>query len=122
MTSSINWPPGLPQQCTVQGYGEDQGLNVLNTPVDSGPAKMRKVGNRPDTLAVGFRMTTAQVATLETFIKTTLAGVKRFNFTHPRTGASRECRVIPQRNGSYYRVAYVGPTTWQVDLQLEVLP
>lgn len=122
MPSSINWPPSLPQSATVRGYGESLGLNVLRTPMDAGPAKMRRVGNKPDTLSLGYLMTNTQVATLETFVKTTLGGVKRYNLTHPRTGVSKEVRIVPDQSGDYFRVSYVGPNLWQIDLQVEVLP
>lgn len=122
MSTSINWPPSLPTLATVRGYGEDSGVNVLRAPMDAGPAKLRKTGNRADILTVGYQMTTAQVATLETFVKTTTAGVKRFNWTHPRTGASTEVRMVPGRDGGYYRTLYLGPNLWQVEFQIEVLP
>jgi len=122
MPTSINWPPGLPQLATVRGYSGSGGVNVARTPMDAGPAKLRTLGNRPDVLSIGFQMTTAQVATFETFVKTTLAGVRRFNFTHPRTGVSREVRVVPSRDGEYYKEEYIGPGLWQISLQIEVLP
>lgn len=122
MPSSINWPPSLPQNATVRGYGESLGVNLLRTPMDAGPAKLRRVGNRPDILSLGYLMSTAQVATLETFVKTTIAGVKRYNLTHPRTGVSKEVRIVPEDSGDLFKVSYVGPNLWQVDLQVEVLP
>ena len=123
MPSGINWPPSLPQQPTVQGYGEVAGAHVLRSPMDAGPPKLRRVGARADVLTVGYQMTTAQVATLETFVKTTTAGgIKRFNWTHPRTGASREVRLVAAQGGDIVRTAYLGPNLWRVELQVEVLP
>lgn len=97
-------------------------MNVLRTPTDAGPPKMRRVGNRANILSVGFEMTSAQVSTLETFVKTTVAGVKRFNFTHPRTGLSKEVRLVPSQSGDYFSTSYLAPEFWRVDLELEVLP
>lgn len=122
MTTSINWPATLPTRPTVAGYGESHGVLVARTPMDKGAPKMRALGKRPDLLMLGFEMSTTQVATLETFVKTTIAGVKRFNFTHPRTSASVECRIVPVSEGEYYKVAYLGPLLWRIDLQMEVLP
>lgn len=122
MTTSINWPPTLPQTPTVAGYGETLGVHMLRTPVDAGPPKQRKIGNRSDQLTLGFQLTTAQVATLTTFAKTTVAGVKRFNFTHPRTGAAIECRLVPSQEGELFALHYLGPNLWQATVTFEVLP
>ena len=122
MTTSYNWPGGLPIKPTVAGYGEGAGVLVQRSPMDAGPAKLRRVGARPDVLSLGYQMTTAQLGTLETFVKTTLLGVRRFNFTHPRTGNSQEVRLVPGRDGDFYTTAYIGPGLWHVEMSIEVLP
>ncbi len=90
--------------------------------MDAGPAKQRKRGNKPQVMNLTFTMSTAQVETFETFIKTTLNGTARFGFTHPRLGTVAEVRVIPQNSGDMYTINYMNPTRWSVQLQLEILP
>jgi len=121
MAYSIVWPPTLPQ-VPQKGYTETGGVLVVRTPTDSGPAKMRKRGNRPQTLNVQFLMTTAQVSLLETFVKTTIQGTVRFGFPHPRLGVVSEVRIVPQGEGEYYTLSYVAPGYYSVNLALEVLP
>lgn len=121
MAVSVIWPASLPQR-PRQDYSEDLGARVLRTPVDKGPAKERYLGQRPDVLNVSFEMTNAQLATFETLVKTTLRYTRRFGFPHPRTGLQVEARIVPQGEGSYYRVSYWTPAIWLVDFVLEVLP
>jgi hypothetical protein len=80
----------------------------------------------PSILAVEFAMTQAQIATLETFLYTTIKGVYRFYFPHPRTGALVEVRVIPSEDGGLYTSAHKGfqggNNVWAVSMALEILP
>jgi len=115
--TSLNIP-----QVPQRGYTESMGSLILRTPMDAGPAKLRYRGKKPDLLNVQFLMTTTEVATLDTFIKTTLNGVKRFNFTHPRTKQLVEVRIVPQQEGVLYNISYVAPEYWNVSLQFEILP
>ena len=95
---------------------------ILQTPMDAGPAKMRRRGAKPATLNVGFFMTTDQVETLETFVTSTLRGTKRFEFPHPRLGTNVEVRIVPGQDGQLYQTAYSTPGEFTVDMKLEVLP
>lgn len=121
MAYSYTWPAGLPQ--TVQkGYSESSGVLILRTPMDAGPAKMRKRGNKPQVLSVNFLMTTNQVEILDSFIKDTLQGTARFGFTHPRTGNVVEVRIIPSNDGNLFNISYTAPDYYNITLSLEVLP
>lgn len=122
MATSINWPISLPTTPTVASYSESSGVNILRTAMDAGPAKMRYRGKRPDILNCAFIMTKEQVATLATFVNTTISGVKRFNFTHPRTGSSVEVRLIPTDADQLYTVGAIKGDTFNVAMQLEVMP
>lgn len=121
MAYTYIWPLSLPQ-APQKGYTETGGVLMVRTPQDKGPAKMRKLGSKPQTLNVSFLMTTLQVSTLETFVKTTISGTARFGFTHPRTGVVVEVRIVPQGEGDYYNLSYVAPGYYNVSLTLEVLP
>lgn len=119
--ASISWPLTLPQ-VPNRGYTEELGLLVLRTPMDQGPAKLRRRGVRPDILNISFLMTGAQVETLRSFISDTTLGVARFNFTHPRTNSSVEVRIVPKEGNTYFSLQYAAPDYYNVSLQLEILP
>lgn len=121
MAASYTWPVTLPQTPLAE-YTENNGVLIVQTPMDAGPAKRRRRGVMPTTFSCGFHMTATQVGTLETFVKTTISGTARFNFTHPRTGSSVEVRIVPTDNGQLYTATYIKPSTYLVSLSLEVLP
>lgn len=117
----LPWPTSLPQS-PQKDFQETVGINIVRTSMDSGPAKQRVRSRRPSQLSLSFIMTTAQTQTLESFIITTLKGTKRFDFKHPRTGTTVECRVVPQGEGEFYTLQYRAPGYWQVNLKFEILP
>lgn len=119
--ASYTWPATLPQNVRTE-FRETGGALILSSSMDKGPAKRRRRGNLPATLNVGFIMTTAQVATLEGFVSSTIKATARFDFEHPRTGATIEVRIVPQGNGDLYSVSYFSQTEWAVDMTLEVMP
>jgi hypothetical protein len=121
MAYSYVWPTSLPQS-PQKGYSETGGVLVLRSPMDSGPAKQRRRGARPQTMQLSFIMTSAQVAVLENFVEDTLRGTARYGFRHPRTQAMVEVRIVPQSDGVMYTNTYLAPDYWTVSLQLEVLP
>ena len=121
MAYSYVWPPILPQ-VPQKGYTETGGVLMVRTPQDSGPAKMRYRGQKPQILNLSFLMSTTQIATLDVFIKSTIKGTSRFGFTHPRTDIVVEVRIIPQGDGDYYTMTYQGPGYYLVTTQFEVLP
>ena len=119
--AAYTWPAGLPQNVR-RDYSEQSGVLILSTPMDAGPAKMRNRGTKPTTLAVGFYMSDAQILTLETFIKSTIKGTARFDFPHPRTGATVEVRIVPDQDGVLYSASFNAPGEYTVDMTLEVMP
>lgn len=121
MAYSYTWPASLPQS-PQKGYSESGGVLVLRSPMDAGPAKQRRRGKSPSTMQVTFIMTTAQVATFESFVENTLRGTARYGFKHPRTNQTVEVRIVPQGAGNHYTTTYLVPGYWTVAFQLEVLP
>lgn len=118
-----SWPtannfPQVPQK----GFTESVGVNIIRSPMDAGPAKQRLRSNRPSTMQLSFIMTTAQCDTLETFVKDTIRGTKRFNFLHPRKNTNVEVRIIPQGDGEFYKLQYLAPGYWQTSINFEILP
>ena len=123
MAYSYVWPVSLPQSPRPDGYSETCGPNIIRTPMDAGPAKMRRRSRVPDQIPCVFPMTKAQVLTFQTFIDDTLRGTARFGIQHPRKkGTVVECRVVPDSNGRPYSISYIAPNLWNVTLTLEVMP
>ena len=118
---AILWPPALPVTPLVQGYGEALPNNTIRTGMDVGPAKVRRrAAAMPFTMSVAFNCNDAQVDTLWTFVRDTLlGGSRRFEWTHPRTGQTIECRFTGDKD--LLKVEPSG-TRWVVSFNLEVLP
>lgn len=114
------WPASLPKQGIFDGYSEQPPDLTVRTQMDAGPAKVRRrfqAGVRK--VSAVMIMTRAQVATLETFFYTTLAGgTASFEIEHPRT-----CAIVVMRftapPGEYMRH---GASNFRVPLQMEILP
>ena len=121
MAYSYVWPASLPQNVFTD-YSETRGALFLRSPMDAGPAKIRKRGKRPDTLSVSFAMSQSQLGTLDTFINSTIKYTARFGFPHPRLRTLVECRIVPQEDGQSYSIEYLALDRWKVSMELEVLP
>lgn len=115
---TINNFPQVPQK----GFTESVGVNIIRSQTDAGPAKQRVRSRRPSTMQLSFIMTTEQAATLETFVRDTIRGTKRFNFPHPRTNTNVEVRIVPQGDGEFYQLQYLAPGYWQTSINFEILP
>lgn len=121
MAYSYLWPPSLPRAPRLGGYSETRGINILRTSMDAGPAKLRRRSNRPDTIQCVYRLDTAQLNTFRTFVDTTIGGVSRFGWPHPRTKQTVEARIVPADDG-LYTVTALGRKYWDVQVTIEVLP
>jgi hypothetical protein len=124
MAYNYTWPPTLPQS-PQKGYTETGSANILSTPMDAGPPKLRYRGKKSQMLSVSFLMTTEQLADLEAFVlgPTAIRGVARFGFPHPRTNTTVEVRILPEGNdGTLYNINYTAPGYYTVTMKLEVLP
>lgn len=85
--ANASWPGSLPQFVNETGYREAYQDNLRETPVEVGPAKMRRRFTKPlRTFEISMNMTAAQVSTFEGFWLTTLKnGSLPFDWVHPRT-------------------------------------
>jgi hypothetical protein len=117
-----NWPAAPFPQHPQRGYRENVGINVVRSSMDAGPAKQRLRGRRPSTMDVQFLLTKTEVDTLQNWIENTIYGVKRFNFLHPRTKATVECRLVPQGENEFFTIEYTAPDYYTAQLRLEILP
>lgn len=113
------WPPSLPQSPEGTGYHEQPPYHLIDTPVEVGPAKRRPrytAGIR--SFAVSLVLTAAEVAVLETFYRdTVLGGTDPFDWVHPRTQAPATLRFTEEPD-----CQAIGPSTYRVTVQLEIIP
>jgi hypothetical protein len=119
--AAYTFPATLPQYVTTN-YSEASGVLTLVTPMDMGPPKMRRRGVKPTNFAVSFVMDNTQIETLDDFIKDTIKGTARFDFPHPRTRSTIEVRIIPNSDGTYYNIDYLGVEHYTVSMKLEQMP
>lgn len=91
----IVWPASLPQLPEL-GWAEKKMSNVVQSPTDTGPAKVRRRYTRAvNHITLPFIFTEDQIATLDSFHTDTLNdGVLRFDYVHPRTGLTHACRFL----------------------------
>jgi|APTNR8051073442_1049403.scaffolds.fasta_scaffold03577_7 hypothetical protein len=114
------WPAELPPRPLVDGFAETPAELAVRSPMEVGPAKVRRRATAGVTkLECRFRLTPTQRASLLAFWQTTLkGGVLRFDWTHPVTDAPISCRIIAPP--AFTPIA--GGVAWQAALSLEVLP
>ena len=117
--ASATWPSDLPDVPLVRGYEESPPDLALRTEMDTGPDKTRRRTTAgPREFAVQFRLTPAQLTTLDTFFVDTLkSGTLRFDFTHPRTGNTFEFRFVGPPS---YRA--LDSARYRVQATLELMP
>lgn len=114
-----SWPSSLPQKPLADSYAESATPVTVRTDMDVGLPKVRR-RYTAEIRQYGLRLllTTAQVATLETFYITTLAhGSLTFDWLNPRTQAAATFRMV---NRPGYEQA--APGYWYTSLALEELP
>lgn len=120
MAYAYVWPAGLPQ-VPQKGFTESGGPRIVRTQMDAGIAKQRYKGLGVSNLSLSFILTTEQVATFEDFVQSTIHGVARFGFPHPRTQQTVEARIVA-KGEDMYSLSYLAPGYWTLSLSLEVLP
>ena len=113
------WPSALPQRVLAPGYDEQPPELTLRTPMDAGPAKVRRrftAGPRP--IRASVRLSMAQRQALDDFFVTVLAGgALPFDWSHPVTSASATFRFR-----SPPRITARTATLFDAALDLEILP
>ena len=115
------WPTagGFPQTPQFQNFQEVTPDALVRTRMDTGPEKVRRrftAAVRPFKMQLG--LTTAQVATLDTFYITTLEhGSLAFDWVHPRTSTS--CSMRFKNTITYKRL---GPDLWTAAFEVDLLP
>lgn len=109
------WPVTLPPAPDTYGFKIIYPQNVIRTRMDYGPIKQRRrVAWSREQMVVAFVVDSTQLATFETFYKTTVqSGVLPFQWTHPMRQVLGEYRIIEvpdiesQEFGLWYRITLV---------------
>jgi hypothetical protein len=117
-----DWPGTLDVKPLIDAYDERAPNLLLRTPMDSGPAKVRrKLSNNSRFVTVELNLDDSQLTTFDDFFMTTiLGGALSFNWVHPRTGTAIESRIVADENqGPEYRLREM---SWLVTFLLEILP
>lgn len=114
------WPVSLPQQILMEGNADGSADGRIRSQPSAGPSIVRRrfsAAVRP--MSGRMYMTTAQIATLRTFVDTTtLNGSLPFNFKDPINDAVVLARFADQLP----RWINVSGNKYEVMLQLEILP
>lgn len=115
------WPVSLPQELMRAGNSGGLGDGLIETQPDSGPPTSRpRFSAIAEPLAGAMNMTTAQLAALKTFYKTTLAqGALPFTFPDPLGG---DDILVKFPKGSQPTWQEVAPDTYRVAISLLILP
>jgi hypothetical protein len=108
---AIVWPASL-DSAVLRNWSEVFPDRTIRFQTEVGAAKVRqRTTSTAGVLEVPMAMTAAQVATLYTFFDTTTSGGSlRFEWQHPRTGATHEMRfleppTVTESNRGLYRTA-----------------
>lgn len=116
------WPSTLPPALLIKGYQRDGSGNTVWTETLSGRVNAQVVSTKTHRKVTGeMVMTTAQIATFETFYRTTLVqGSLPFqNINDPLTGANTVWRFVGEYTQSVYGQAR---GKWLVSMMLLSLP
>lgn len=112
------WPASLPQDVLLGGYSEAPQDTAIRSAVSYGPDKVRRRTTAVIThVTMKLRLTTAQVATLETFYNDTIQIAGPVDWIHHRTRAAAAYRFLSPPTFVPYGAGY-----WSATLEMELLP
>ena len=116
------WPNTLDIKPLADGYSEPLPRTILRTPMDAGPANVRRqISISPRLIPIEIPMTAAEVEDFdEFFMETLLGGALMFTWTHPRTGDAIDSRILVDAGNGPELAYHEGD--YLVRFILEVLP
>ena len=111
------WPSTLP--CPLyEGCQYTPAENVIRSGMDVGTKVRRRFTWVPEEVTFTLRLTTAQVAILQSFVRDTLKDVLPFQWVEFRAGPDSVATYRFRQRPSY---TPVGPGWWDASLQLDLL-
>lgn len=114
------WPANLPQYPLSDGFQETMPQLSLRTPMDAGPAKVRRRFSEGVTRwSVSYPFTEAQRLAFWVFWKDEIEGGSApYNYPDPRTGDVLLVRIVGEPTFS----PNARGTRWTGAMQIEILP
>jgi len=114
------WPISLPQRPLADGYSEQPPNLVVRSPMDVGPAKVRRRTTAGVTrLQMAFHLTPAQLATFRGFLANDIQDrALAFTWAHPVTGVVGTFRIAEQPTFE----AIANGLAWRIAVVFEMLP
>lgn len=115
-----DWPSTIPQQLSVDGYGEAAPDTSIRSAMDAGPAKVRRRASCAVRPVTGKMVMTADELDdfREFYDEDVLGGTLRFNWVDPLDGTTAvEMRFTAPPTWSAF-----GQDCYEVGMQLEILP
>ncbi len=115
------WPPELPQSFDAEGFRETPPSLAVRSPMDIGPAKVRRRQTVGPTTFDGQLppLSYDQANILVWFWQAVCeGGVLSFTWKHPRTQATAKCRFVEPPAMTHF----AGAALWRASLKVEVLP
>lgn len=115
-----SWPVTLPPYLLQSGYSEALPKNIIRSPMEVGPAKVRRRGTSGVRQISGKQyMTSAELAIFIPFFETDLLyGTLRFSWVWPVDGTTAvEFRFVEAPT-----ITAAGGETFEVSMSLEILP
>jgi len=109
----VAWPATL--EVNRDGYSETKPKRSMRSPMEIGPAKVRKRSSmaiRP--VKLSLFLTEAQTVTLDDFYDDNESLV--FDFVNPRTGVTERARFTSEPDYA------ARETMWDVSIEMELLP
>lgn len=112
------WPPTVNDSPLIDTFTESRGDNLVTHETDSGvPMTRPRYTKSVDMQSFDLLLTTAEVATLDTFWETTLAfGSLSFDWVHPRTGVTLNAKLSPVKSRP------VSDTHHIAHIELKIIP
>lgn len=96
--ADVVWPASLPQEPLLAGEQQDLGEQVIRTPMDVGPDKVRsRTTAGVDTFSIGLWLDADQYVAFLTFYRTSInGGALAFLWKNPFTGNPADLRIVNQ--------------------------
>lgn len=96
--ADVVWPASLPQEPLLAGEQQDLGEQVIRTPMDIGPDKVRsRTTAAVDTFAIALWLDADQYIAFLTFYRTSInGGALAFLWKNPLTGNPADLRIVGQ--------------------------
>ncbi len=122
--ATVAWPAALPLRVYGGGYQETRVDALLRTPLELGPAKVRRRHTATQQLRrLTIELHQSERAAWDAFLNSIAGGADAFTWKNPVTGATEKVRLLMPEGGiTLQQAASRGPLRWTLQLELEIVP